>query len=176
MVVSRISVVSLLTILMTSAICAAGPYNECMLKNASAIRDTAGDALDLIADSCIKTAEEDIGVEGAKIKINFSFGQMQMLREDMGLILDFYNGSDFDITSLTVSVVDKKSKVQRLHKQTVWLPYIPTAIVKVWPEFRYRFVKAQTSGKYIFPIGVVDGQSEFFQRYEVRAVSAKGVK
>jgi hypothetical protein len=150
-----------------------------MLKNAASIKDATPDGIDVIADACAKSTEEPLDPEeAAKVEISFLFGQMSS-GMGLGLILRAYNGSAYDITSITVAVTDKRTKSQRLYRREVWFPYHrgPGIVTSYGPRHKNRFIKSLASGEYMFPIGPVDvPQQDFFNRYDASAVSALGVR
>lgn len=68
------------------------------------------------------------------------------------------------------------AKTRRLYKRDLWIQFFSNSIPKVWPEFRWRFIKAQSRGVYIIPLGKLEGDAEFFKRYAVDVISVRGVK
>jgi hypothetical protein len=158
----------------------ASPYDQCMLKNAPSIKDATPDGIDVIAEACVKSTEEPLDDEArAKVQVGFLFGEMHSGRGALGLILKVYNGSAYDITSITVAVTDKQTKTQRLYRRDVWFRYYrgPGVVTSYGPRHKNRFIKSLASEEYMFPIGPVDvPQQEFFKRYDVSAVSALGVR
>jgi hypothetical protein len=98
---------------------------------------------------------------------------------DQGLIVQVYNGSAYDISSLTVRLTDKKTKTQQEIRRELWYPYnrAPEIVTSYGPRYRNRFIPSLSSGEYMFPIGHIDvPQVEFFKRYDVEAMSALGVR
>jgi hypothetical protein len=158
----------------------ANPYQECMLDRALMLREANTDAIDAIAEACIKKSERPLdSTEAAKVEVNFLYGEMVRGMGSLGLIIQIYNGSSFDITSLTVRLTDKQTKVQRQYQRDVWYSYNrgPGMVTSYGPRHKNRFIKSLTSGEYMFPIGTIDvPQEDFFKRYDVAPASALGVR
>src|SRR5579872_4273596 len=174
------SLVALAALISFSNPTAANPYDKCMLDHAATIKDSSSEAIDAIAGACIKSTEEPIdSTEGAKVKLTFLFGEMVRGLGDQGLIVQVYNGSAYDISSLTVRLTDKKTKTQQEIRRELWYPYNRGSgiVTSYGPRHRNRFIPSLSSGEYMFPNGHIDvPQAEFFKRYDVEAVSALGVR
>jgi hypothetical protein len=115
-------IILLAAVLPALALCShsaqASPYDECMLKNAPSIKDARPDGIDVIAEACVRSTEKLLDAEeAAKVEISFLFGEMQSGLGKLGLILRVYNGSAYDISSITVAVTDKQTKTQRLYRR-----------------------------------------------------------
>lgn len=55
---------------------AANPYDKCTLDHAATINDSSSEAIDAIAEACIKSSEEPIDpAEAAKVKLSFLYGK-----------------------------------------------------------------------------------------------------
>jgi hypothetical protein len=158
----------------------ANPYDNCMLDHAQSIKSVSADGIDVIAEACIKSTEEPLdAAEAAKAQMKFFYGEMVRGTGELGLILQIYNGSPYDITSITVSLTDKKKKTQRLYRRELWFLYNrgPGFITSYGPRYKNRFIKSLTSGEYLFPLEALNvPQANFFNLYDVTAVSALGVR
>ena len=175
----RVMLISTALMIGTS-IAVANPYDKCMLDHAASTKEASPDGVDVIVEACIKSAEEALdSEEGAKVRVNFLYGELVRGLGELGLILQVYNGSSYDITSITVGLTDKATKTQRLYRRELWYSYNrgPGIVSSYGPRYKNRFIKSLTSGEYMFPIGVLDvTQAELFKRYDVVAVSALGVR
>jgi hypothetical protein len=159
----------------------AGTYDRCILENASAIQKTGNDnALDVIMLSCIREHEEPVGGDNIeKIKFqSLAYGDMRTM-SGSGLIAQIYNGSDYNITAVTIMLTDKKTKEQHAYQFNQFIGYYRgPGIVTGFPAPQYRrFIRQRTSAEYIFPLefpGVV--ATEFFKRYEIAYFTARGIR
>jgi hypothetical protein len=151
-----------------------------MLDHAATINGSSADGIDAIAEACIESTEEPLDPEEApKVKFNFLYGEMVRGLGELGLILQVYNGSAYDISSITISLTDKRTKAQQQIRRELWYPYNrgPGLVTSYGPRYRNRFIVSLSSGEYMFPVGVLDvPQADFFKRYDVMAVSALGVR
>jgi hypothetical protein len=172
-------IAALAALAMCSHSAQANPYDQCMLKSAPSIKDVTPNGIDVIAEACVKSTEEPLDSEElAKVQVSFLFGEMVPGMGNPGLILQVYNGSAYDISSITVGIVHKRTNTQRLYQHEVWFRYNrgPGVVTSYGPRHKNRFIKSLTSGEYMFPIGPVDvPQADFFKTYDVWAVSARGV-
>ena len=88
-----------------------------------------------------------------------------------------YNGSAYDISSITISLTDKRTNTQQQIQCEVWYPYKRYFVTSFGPRYKNCFIASLSSGEYQFPIGVLDvPQADFFKRYDVKAVSVRGVR
>ncbi len=92
--------------------------------------------------------------------------------------MQLYNGSDYDITSITIWVTDKKTKEQRAYQYNQFIQYYrgPGFVVGFpAPQYR-RFIKSLTHGEFVFPLEFPSvSQEDFFKKYEVTRFTARGV-
>jgi hypothetical protein len=147
-----------------------------MLDHAATIKDSSSEGIDAIADACIKSTEEPVHpLELTKVKIQFSYGGIDF---GLGLIVQVYNGSAYDISSMTIRLTDRSTKAQQEIRRELFYPYVRAAgITSYGPRHRNRFIPSLSSGEYMFPIGHIEvPQDEFWKRYDVEAVSALGVR
>jgi hypothetical protein len=180
--ISRLVKPSLVTsaLVVFSNLAAANPYDKCMLDYAATIKDSSSEGIDAIAEACIKSTEEPVeGPEASKMKFSFLYGEMVRGLGDLGLIVQVYNGSAYDISSLKIMLIDKRTKTQQEIRCELWYPYNrgPGIVSSYGPRYRNRFIPSLSSGEYMFPIGHIDvSQAEFFKRYGVEPISALGVR
>ena len=92
--------------------------------------------------------------------------------------MQIYNGSDYDVTSITIWLTDKKTKEQRAYRYNQFIQYYRgPGFLGGFPAPQYRrFIKSLTHGEYVFPLefpGV--SQEDFFRKYEVTRFTAHGV-
>jgi hypothetical protein len=157
----------------------ANEYAKCILDNAPAIQNATDNALDVIMLSCIKLHEEPINeLEISEVKIQSSiFGE---IGNGLGLIELIRNGSNYDITSITFTVKNKKTKTTDLYRYNQFINYHRgPGIVTGFPAPQYRrFIKAQTSGEYVFPLDLpgLEDWRFFNDRYELAGFTARGVR
>lgn len=174
------SLVALAALLVFAKPAVANPYDKCMLDHAATIKDSSSEGIDAIAEACIKSTEEPVdSVEASKVKLSFLYGEMVRGLGDLGLIVQAYNGSAYDISSLTIRLTDKRTKTQQEIRRELWYPYNrgPGIVSSYGPRYRNRFIPSLSSGEYMFPIGHIDvPQAEFFKRYDVEPISALGVR
>jgi hypothetical protein len=159
---------------------AANPYDKCMLDHAATIKDGSSDGIDAIAEACIKSTEGPLDAdEGAKVRITYLYGEMVRGQGELGLILQVYNGSAFDISSISISLTDKRTQTKQEIRRELWYTYYRGSgfISSYGPRYKNRFIISLSNGEYMFPIGVHDvPQADFFKRYDVQVVSALGVR
>jgi len=175
-----LSLLALAAFVLWSNSATANPYDKCMLDHAATIKDSSSEGIDAIAEACIKSTEEPLDPEEApKVKFNYLYGEMVRGLGELGLIVQVYNGSSYDISSLTLSLADKRTKTQQQFRHELWYPYNrgPGIVTSYGPRYRNRFILSLTSGEYMFPIGAINvPQADFFKRYDVEPVSARGVR
>jgi hypothetical protein len=130
----------------------ASTYDECILENAQAIQKAGNDnALDVIILSCIRKHEEPIGGDDFG-KITFqslSYGDVRVGMSGLELIVQIYNGSDYDITAVTFVLADKKTKEQREYQYNQFIHYYrgPGIVTGFSPPQYRRFCVRQVSSQ-----------------------------
>src|ERR1700730_3303037 len=100
-------------------------YSKCVLENAATFKGAITDnALDTLLLACIRLHEEAIGNSDiSKVKIgSVYYGPMNSM-SGLGLIIQIYNGSPYDITGLVIAITDKKTKEQRAYRYNQFIQY-----------------------------------------------------
>jgi hypothetical protein len=162
-----------------TSIAQANDYGKCMLQNAPALQTATDNSLDAIILSCIKLYEQPINdSESAAIKIQSAF----IAEQSGGLVLIYliYNGSSYDLTSITFSLKDKNAGSTELYRFNQFIPnYKGPGIVTGPPAPQYkRFLRTQTSGEYVFPLNLpeVETVPAFNEQYEVVGFTVRGIR
>jgi hypothetical protein len=156
-------------------------YSKCILENATAVKGvTTDNALDTLLLACIKLHEEAIGgPEISKVKLSsVSYGAISSVG-GVGLIIQIYNGSPYDITGLAVVITDKRIKEQRTYRYNQFIQYYRgPGIVTGFPAPQYRrFMRSLSEGEYVFPLELPGvRQDDFFKKFEVTSFTASGIR
>jgi hypothetical protein len=157
----------------------ANQYARCMLDNAPALQTATDNALDAIILSCIKLHEEPIGLPDVS-DIQIQNSRVEVQNGGLVLIELIYNGSNYDITSITFNIKNKKTNDTQSYRYNQFIKYYRgPGIVTGPPAPQYkRFFKSKTSGEYEFPLDLPDVKnlSLFNEQYEMMPFFASGVR
>ena len=100
-------------------------YSRCILENAITVKGmTTDNALDTLLLACIRLHEEVIGSpEIGKVKLSSVYYGPTSNVGGLGLIIQIYNGSSYDITGLAIVITDKKTKEQHTYRYNQFIQY-----------------------------------------------------
>lgn len=135
--------------------------------------------LNMITTLCVARTEQPLSdAEAGKINMATLYGSI-MNGPEMGLIIQIENKSTYDLTEFTALVKDRTTGGTKSFSRNLWMTYERGAfrVTDPGPLINFRFVKAGTSGEYIFPIqpGLSLSADAFFAKYEVTYSDPKGI-
>lgn len=141
---------------------------------------TSDNVLDTIVLGCIRANE--VLIDDAQLSLvtapHIYYGDLKT-GGAVGLIVELHNQSDFDITRVVFSIIEKATKKAQQYKFETFPVYFTGQGIVTGPAFpQYRhFIKSLTTGQYTFPLefpGVT--QQDFFKKYEVSSFIGWGIK